>query len=110
MRIESLSDVESRYSQTEREMLAIVWALEDFHLYLYGSEFTVVTDHKPFLGIFNSHKPTSARIDRQKLRLMPYKGRLVYQPGKDAESPADFMSRHPNLQATAERETLPTSM
>ena len=43
----ALSDVESRYSQTEREMLAIVWALEHFHLYLYGSEFTIVIDHRP---------------------------------------------------------------
>ena len=99
----ALSDVESRYSQTEREMLAIVWALEHFHLYLYGSEFTIVTDHKPLLGIFKSHKPTSARMDRWKLRLMPYNCHLVYRPGKDAENPADFMSRHPNHQATAER-------
>ena len=99
----ALSDVESRYSQTEREMLAIVWALEHFHLYLYGSEFTIMTDHKPLLGIFNSHKPTSARMDRWKLRLMPYNCHLVYRPGKDAENPADFMSRHPNPQATAER-------
>ena len=67
----ALSDVESRYSQTEREMLAVVWASEHFHLYLYGSEFTIMTDHKPLLGIFDSHKPTSARIDRWKLRLMP---------------------------------------
>ena len=51
----ALSDVNSRHSQTEREMLAIVWALEHFHLYLYGSEFTIVTDQKPLLGIFNSH-------------------------------------------------------
>ncbi|KAL9985759.1 hypothetical protein ACROYT_G008200, partial [Oculina patagonica] len=90
----ALSDVETRYSQTEREMLAIVWALEHFHLYLYGSEFTIVTDHKPLLGIFKSHKPTSARMDRWKLRLMPYNCHLVYRPGKDAENPADFMSRH----------------
>ena len=34
---------------------------------------------------------------------MPYNCHLVYRPGKDAENPADFMSRHPNLQATAER-------
>ena len=34
---------------------------------------------------------------------MPYNSHLVYRPGKDAENPADFMSRHPNLQATAER-------
>ena len=99
----ALSDVESRYSHTERKMLAIVWALEHFHLYLYGSEFTIVTDHKPLLGIFKSHKPTSARMDRWKLRLMPYNCLLVYRPGKNDENPADFMSRHPNHQATAER-------
>ena len=27
----------------------------------------------------------------------------MYHPGKDAASPADFISRHPNLRATAER-------
>jgi len=99
----ALSDVETRYSQTERELLAIVWALVHFRLYLYGSEFTLVTDHKPLLGIFKSHKPTSAPMDRWKLRLMPYNCHLVYRPGKDAENPADFMSRHLNLQTTAER-------
>ena len=92
----ALSDVEHRYSQTEREMLGVVWAAEHFQLYLYGSEFTIATDHKPLLGIFNSHKPTSGRIDRWKLRLIPYNCQLIYRPGKDAENPADFMSRHPN--------------
>ncbi|KAL9952831.1 hypothetical protein ACROYT_G040144 [Oculina patagonica] len=67
----------------------------------YGSEFTIVTDHKPLLSIFNSEKPTSAGMDRWKLRLMPYNCHLVYRPEKDAENPADFMSRHPNLQANA---------
>ena len=60
----ALSDAESRYSQTKREILGVVWAVQHFHLYLYGSEFIIATDHKPVLGIFNSHKPTSARIDR----------------------------------------------
>ena len=52
----ALSDVETRYSQTEREMLAIVWATEHYHLYLYGAKFTVITDHKPLLGIFKSQE------------------------------------------------------
>jgi transposase InsO family protein len=98
-----LSDVETRYSQTEKEMLAVVWAVEHFHLYLYGAPFTILTDHQPLLGIFRSHKPTSARIDRWKLRLMPYNYHLVYQPGKDEKNPADFLSRHPNS-SEAQRE------
>ena len=78
------SDVESRYSQTEsREMLAIVWAWEHFHLYLYGSEFTIMTDHKPLPGIFNSHKnyfsshgPMEAKVDAIQLPscVSPWKG------------------------------------
>ena len=47
----TLSDVESRYSQTEREMLAVVWGVEHFHLYVYGPRFQIITDHKPLLGI-----------------------------------------------------------
>ena len=91
-----LSDVETRYSQTEKEMLGVVWAVEHFHIYLYGAQFTIVTDHQPLLGIFRSHKATSVRIDRWKLRLMPYNYHLVYKPGKDEKNPADFLSRHPN--------------
>ena len=91
-----LSDVETRYPQTEKEMLGVVWAVEHFHIYLYGAQFTIVTDHQPLLGIFCSHKATSVRIDRWKLRLMPYNYHLVYKSGKDEKNPADFLSRHPS--------------
>ena len=33
----SMSDTEYRYSQTEKEALAIVWGSEIFHTYLYGA-------------------------------------------------------------------------
>ena len=91
----SLSDTESRYSQTEREMLAVVWGIEHFHLYLYGAQFTAVTDHKPLLRIFQKQTPMSARIERWRLRLTPYNCTLVYKRGRDEENPADFLSRHP---------------
>ena len=60
----SLSTVESRYSQTEKEALSIVWAVEHFHIFLYGKEFTLITDHKPLEIIYgNSSSKTSARIE-----------------------------------------------
>ena len=93
----ALSDVESRYSQTEREMLAVVWGAEYYHVYVFGSQFTIVTDHKPLLGIFKSHKPISARMERWRLRLTPYIYDLIYSPGED--NPADFLSRHPRKNA-----------
>ena len=49
-----LSPVEQRYSQTEREALAIRWACERLRMYLAGARFKVVTDHKPLEAIFNS--------------------------------------------------------
>ena len=90
----ALTDVERRYSQTEREALAIVWSCEHFHLYLYGHSFTLVTDHKPLEMIWNNprSKPP-ARIERWGLRLQPYDFRIVFKKG--ADNPADYMSRHP---------------
>ena len=43
----SLSQVECRYSQTEKEALALVWACERFHLYLYGQFDTVRSGDRP---------------------------------------------------------------
>jgi hypothetical protein len=90
----SLKPVEQRYSQTEREALAVYWGIVHFHLYLYGSSFQVVTDHKPLVPLFN--RPMSKpplRIERWLLKLQEYEFELTYQQGKF--NPADYMSRHP---------------
>ena len=61
----SLSDVERRYCQTEREALAIVWAIERLHIYLYGGHFTLTTDCKPIELILNNPQSRPpARIER----------------------------------------------
>ena len=89
-----LSNVEHRYSQTEREALAIVWGCERFHLYLCGAPFVIHSDHKPLQYLFNNplSKPP-ARTERWQLRLTPYDFTVRHRPGKD--NPADYMSRHP---------------
>ena len=38
----ALSEVEQRYSQTEKETLALVWGCEHFNLYLFGHKFNLV--------------------------------------------------------------------
>ena len=83
-------------------MLAVVWGVELFHLYVYFAQFSVITDHKPIIGIFQNHKQTSPRIERWKLRLIPYDCQLLYCLGRDAGNPADFMSRHPSSTAPEE--------
>ena len=49
----SLTAAELKYSITEKEPLALVWAIEKIHLYLYGKNFKVVVDHKPLKFIFH---------------------------------------------------------
>ena len=95
----SLTDVERRYSQTEREALALVWACEHFMIYLLGIEFALVTDHKPLQYIYNSARSkTTPRIERWALRLLSFDFRIVYKPGP--QNIADPLSR---LSGNAER-------
>lgn len=90
----SLTDVETRYSQTEREALACVWACERLHRYIYGAEFDLISDHKALQFMYGNPKAKlPARIERWRLRLQPYKFRLLYERG--SLNIADYLSRHP---------------
>lgn len=87
----SLTDIEQRYCQTEKEALALVWGVERFHYYLYGREFELVTDHKPLEVIFGTKSKPCARIERWVLRLQSYRYKVVYKSGKS--NIADPLSR-----------------
>ena len=100
-----LTDVEKRYSQTEKEGLSIAWAVEHFHLFLFGSHFTLITYHKPLEIIYGSprSKP-SARIERWVLRLQPYSFSVKHKPR--SENPADYLSRYSESEPTMRQEKL----
>jgi len=94
----TLSKAERNYGQIDKEALAIVYAVKKFHIYLYGVEFQIVTDHKPLLGLLASDRAIplmlSPRMVRWKLLLAAYKFKLLYKPGK-AIVVADALSRLP---------------
>lgn len=87
----TLNNAESRYTTTEKELLAIVWATKHFHQYLYGRKFTIVTDHKPLVWLMNVKDPNS-RLVRWRLKLLEYDYEIIYKQGKNNTN-ADALSR-----------------
>ena len=98
-----LSDAESRYAMIELECLAVVWAIRKCHVFLAGSPFSVVIDHKPLLPILNCY--TLDRIDNPRLlrlvmKLQSYQLVAEWRRGKD-HCVADALSRSPVEQPNA---------
>ena len=89
----SLTSAERNYSATERECLAIVWAVGKFEIYLSGRPFTVVTDHQALKWLMSIKYPTD-RLYRWTVALMPFQIKLEYRPGP-ANGNADALSRPP---------------
>ncbi len=62
-----LNPCETRYSATNKEALAVVLACRNFHHYLWGTRFTVITDHQPLTSVFK-RKTKSPCMKRWLLR------------------------------------------
>ena len=52
----TLTKAERKYSQIEKETLAITVAVKKIHKYIYDQTVTIQTDHKPLLGLLAEHK------------------------------------------------------
>ena len=48
----TLTPTERKYAQIEKETMAIIFACEKFHQYLYGRSFVVISDHRLLKSIF----------------------------------------------------------
>ena len=93
----SLTSTERRYSQIEHGELSCVWAVERLHNYLFGIEFTFLTD-KPLSSMFHPHssKVLPPRIQPLAWRLHQYTFRIQHFAGN--ANTADSLPRLPSKQ------------
>ena len=86
----SMTSTEICYAQIEKETLAVVFACNKFHHYLYGRSFTVYNDHQSLKSIFS--KSLSQCPPRSMLHLQKYDFDLEFAPGRKMVV-ADALSR-----------------
>ena len=90
----ALTKAESNYGKVDGESLGVASMIMSNRMYLYGTEFEVVTDHKPLCDLYNSSRRTlPTRVARHLSKLGGFNFRLKYEPG--STTPSDYASRHP---------------
>ena len=91
----SLTDVETRYANTERELLAIVFACQCFSTYLLRRSFIAESDHKPLEMIaMKNLANVPPHLLRMLLELQRYDVTIKYRPGAQMQL-ANALSRCP---------------
>ena len=89
----SMTTTEVNYAQIEKEMLAILFAVERFEQCVYGRPVKIETDHKPLKSIFRkSLLSAPKRLQRMLLRLQKFDLQVSYKKGTEMYL-ADTLSR-----------------
>nr|GEX18368.1 reverse transcriptase domain-containing protein [Tanacetum cinerariifolium] len=89
-----MTDVESNYTMTKKEMLAVVYAFEKFWSYLIMNKSIVHTDHSAFKYLF-AKKDAKARLLRWVLLLQEFDFKVLDTKGAENLT-ADHLSRLEN--------------
>jgi hypothetical protein len=87
----TLQPAERKYSATKKELLAIVFALNKFHSYLWGNKFTLYTDHRA-LTYMNTQKELNPMMTTWLDTLFDYTFDVIHRPGINNILP-DHLSR-----------------
>jgi hypothetical protein len=93
----TLNPAEKNYAITELECLAIIWAVKYFRHYLYGSKFSIITDHSALKWLLNSvTENANRRLERWKIVLSEYDFEIIYRKGKNYFNADAFSRLNPN--------------
>ncbi|KAG0864008.1 hypothetical protein G6F15_013166 [Rhizopus arrhizus] len=99
----SLSRSEKRYSVTMRELLGVVYALTQFHKFIWGTRFTLYTDHKALCYI-HSQKNANSMLIKWLDVILDYNFSVIHVPGLENVLP-DKLSRLYPPKDTVEHES-----
>ena len=99
-----LTKAERNYSATEREALAVIWALQKFRGYVEALETTVFTDHQALRWVLSKNAP-EGRLARWALALQQYDLVIKYLPGCRNHL-ADLLSRPREEETTINLKTI----
>lgn len=93
---QSLAPTERRWATFDRELWAVVWAVRQFRHYIGSAAFTIITDHKPLLGLrgMSIDKDPTGRRARWILELDPFNWVIQHKQGRQHIN-ADVLSRRP---------------
>ena len=94
----TLTKSEKGYPQLEKEALSLIFGVKKFHLFLYGRQFVLVTDHKPLTTILGLKRGlpalAAARLQRWASLLSTYQYDLEFR-STEKHCNADGLSRLP---------------
>ena len=101
-----LNAQELKYSTSELELLAVVWSTYHFRYYLYGTRFTLLTDHKALLSAMKNNranKTYQSKLVRWVDKLLPFDFDVSHFAGENMGF-TDYLSR--NASGAPEPETI----
>ena len=91
-----ISDAQKNYGITDKEGLAVVWAVRKWRHFLHGSSAVVATECSRLKDLTSGKEFNSKRLMRYAIDLTEHNLKFVYRPGRDHHLP-DLMSRMSNL-------------
>lgn len=95
---QTLTEVQQKYAQIDKEAYAIIFGIKKFYYYLYGRPFTLLVDDQPLVQILSAQKSlsklTTTRMQHYALFLQSFSYTIKYKNTKNHTN-ADAMSRLP---------------
>ena len=94
----TLTQTQQNYAQLDREALAVIFGITKFHKYLWGRQFTLVTDNSAIQRIFHQDKAlpirTGHRLQHWATMLQAYTYKIIHRKSECMSVP-DALSRLP---------------